>query len=379
MTDDDIDARLRDHGTTWREAHHDRPGIDWDVVTKPRSTRTLFAVVGVSVAAAAIVVPLVVTAGHHNASPPAHRPHPSPTSTNIRQPHGVGIDFYGLTKHRVNVVLLATPGRNQTWFSISEGGGRPRALGVAPIDTGAYAAFALPHCTTSIQRFTFNGIDGGDTVPGGQPATPVDGGGMAVSPNGKKLALIVDAPTPPTDLVYTNACNGPQRIAVLNLETHRVREWAAPRYDAVRSLAWSPDSRHIAFEVANGCEFEPANTSLCLFSGGTHVLDTTPPGHDLASAPVVLPMLPRRGVQGAVGPVFWWHGQLVTSFGGSLRLLNGRGGLGKAVATGLPKEVDSISSDPTGDHLLISSQGTTYRWDNGKLSVIKGVWTQPGW
>jgi hypothetical protein len=378
MTDDDIDARLRDHGTTWRAANHDRPGIDWDTVTKPRSTRTLFGVVGVSVAAAAIVVPLVITAGGHSASPPVHRPHPSSTSTHITMPHGVGLDFYGLTAHRVNVVYLATPGHKQNWFSNSEGGGRPRALGVAPDDANAYAAFPSPHCTTSIQHFTLNGILGGDTVPGGQPATAIDGAAMAVSPDSKKLALVVDAPTPASVHLHKKGCFGPQELEVLNLVTHKVREWAAPTQDAIRSLQWSPDSRHVAYLTARACAFLSYSSSVCGDDpqAGTRVLDITAPGRNL-EAPRLL--LPAFGTGNGYGPAFWWHGELVTSFGGVLRVVYGQGGLGDAIATGFPQQVVSVSSDPTGDHLLLTTPTSIYRWDSGKLSGVHGQWTQPGW
>jgi hypothetical protein len=80
------------------------------------------------------------------------------------------------------------------------------------------------------------------------------------------------------------------------------------------------------------------------------------------------------------GPVFWWHGQLVTTFDGSLRRLNGHGGVGTVVATGFPTEVESVSSDPTGEHLLLTGDATVYRWDRGTLSKLPGVQgTQPGW
>ena len=277
MNDNEIDRRLREHGTAWREDNHDRPGIDWEAVTVPNRTRTWIAVAGVTVAAAAIIVPLVVTAGGRSSSAPAPGTHPtpSPSTTHYSNGNGVAVNFFALTPQRVDVVYFPSAVGPQTWVSTSEGGGTPRAL-------------------------------------------------------------------------------------------------------AIRSLAWSPDSRDIAYLTARACAFLSHSSPVCGDDplAGTRILDTSPPGRNLETSALLLPAF---GTRDGYGPVFWWRGQLVTSFNGSLRLLNGHGGLGKVVATGVPKEVDSISSDPTGNHLLISSAGTTYRWDSGKLSVVAGVWTQPGW
>jgi hypothetical protein len=93
-------------------------------------------------------------------------------------------------------------------------------------------------------------------------------------------------------------------------------------------------------------------------------------------------MAPRNGSDGDIyGPVFWWHGQWVTAYDGAIRAVSKAGGLGRALAAGLPSsgEVDSVSSTPSGEHLLLTDQGTTYRWDNGGLTRVKGEWAQPAW
>lgn len=107
------------------------------------------------------------------------------------------------------------------------------------------------------------------------------------------------------------------------------------------------------------------------------------------------------------GPVFWWHGRLVSIEKGSMRLVTagprGAGRLATIVATGFPAGVLTVSSDATGDHLLLTgapaetdenqghftTTGSTYRWDNGYLSTVPTAtvngsvgltaWAQPGW
>ena len=193
---------------------------------------------------------------------------------------------------------------------------------------------------------------------------------MAVSPDGSKLALVV---TSRHDAFGQPFCDGSQQLVVINLLTHAVRRWLATTRDgALRSLQWAPDNRHLAFIA----EYTPMVTTRI------QVLDTASPGHLYDRARSVLNPNPPRDIPPTLGygPVFWWHGQLVTTLDGSLRRLNGHGGVGTIVATGFPKEVDSVSSDPTGDHLLLIDNGKVYRWDRGVLSAVSDVLgTQPGW
>jgi hypothetical protein len=111
---------------------------------------------------------------------------------------------------------------------------------------------------------------------------------------------------------------------------------------------------------------------------GTHLLDTAATS-SLSS--LTKPLLPLLGTGGPYGPVFWWHGELATIYEGAMRTLNGHG-VDKVVSTGFPStgSIRTVSSDPTGDHLLlIASNGSAYRWDNGYLSGIPGRWDQIAW
>jgi hypothetical protein len=115
-------------------------------------------------------------------------------------------------------------------------------------------------------------------------------------------------------------------------------------------------------------------------ASGTRVLTLSDAHGALASQPRVLPLI-GRNAGNVYGPVFWRHGRLVVVFDGDLRALNGHGGLGTVVGRGLPSKgvVDALSSDPSGEHLLMTDEGITYRWDAGKLTVVPGEWDQPGW
>jgi hypothetical protein len=378
MTDDDLDRRLRGHGATWRAANHDRPGVDWDLVTVTHgSTRGWFAAVGVAVAAAAIVVPIVLSTGGRTASgpEPVKRPSPASSTRHVRAP----VEMFGIVASGVKEV-----GGGRVWIS-----GKTKtpviAIGVSRREL-VYSASAASACQLRIQVTGFpppsthgNGVrDSGisqtvATVDFGEDVQSVNPTPMAVSRDGTRLAFETNRARNPK----TGKCVLSERLTVLDLRTHQVRTWAAPRAEAVRSPAWSPNGRDLAYLMADSCAFESFSTSICYSeTAGTRVLDTSASGSTLGVSPLVLPAF---GGHGGYGPVFWWHGSLATTFNGSLRLLNGHGGLGKVVATGFPQVVDSVSSDPTGDHLLISSEGRADRWDNGRLTVVKGTWVQPGW
>jgi hypothetical protein len=369
MTDDEIDSRLRAHGTAWRDANHDRPAIDWDVVTKPRRSLVWFAVAGVCVAVIAIVVPLVLTTGDSSAGkpvPPVHpSPSPSPTSAKAGAPPG----FFALKGNRIAFVTW-TGGRSMIRPVV----GRAESLGVAADDETAYASYEVGNCRTSIYkvsgRTNLHGvIDDSEriadvvTIAGGTPESSPSRQEMAVSPDGTKLALVVS--TLRADNGADN-CQGPEKLVVVNLVTRGVRQWSGTKgFEYVGDLQWAPDSQHLAFAPQFCC--------------GTRILDTAGAGSSYTHRQTVLPENARTA-NGArtYGPVFWWQGEMVTTLAGSLRPLNGHGGVGPAVARGFPW-VDSVSSDPTGQHLLLASAQWTYRWDNGKLSRVPGRWTQPAW
>jgi hypothetical protein len=381
MTDDDLDQRLRDHGTAWRDANNDRPGVNWDLVTATHgSKRGWFAAAGVAVAAAVIIVPIAISAGGRSTSgpPPAKRPSPSPSPST--RPVRAPVEMFGIVASGVKEV-----GGGRAWIS-----GKTKtpviAIGASPKDRDVYSASAVSACRITIQDTFFpppsthgNGVrDSGisQTVAAvnfGEDVQSINPPPMAVSPDGTRLAFETNRARDPK----TGKCVLSERLTVLDLRTHQVRTWAAPRAEVVRSLAWSPNGRDLAYLTADACAFQPFSASICYSaSAGTRVLDTSALGNTLGASPLLLPAF---GGHGGYGPVFWWRGSLATTFNGSLRQLNGHGALGKVLATGFPQVVDSVSSDPSGDHLLISSEVKTYRWDNGRLAVVKGTWVQPGW
>jgi hypothetical protein len=352
----DVDTWLRRHGAAWREANQDLPFVRWDAVIPTWGRRVGFAVAGGAVAAAAIIAALVVTR-------PTHAPSPIRTAQ-TGAPAGIVSLYHG----RVTFFAFSGAGQSGAFH------GRAAALGVQS-DHEAYGAFPVSNCRTDIQRAT--------TLPPGQgvglvqlfPVTTINGSAettsMAVSPDGTKLAVVVAEPSK----VSTNPapCLGQDELAVINLTTKAVQYWVPNKHlDSLTSLQWAPDSQHLAYLTTVAC-------TVCARGvvEATRVLDTNDAKVSLTSAPIVLPTL----VSGfpMLSPVFWWHGQLVVPVDGSLRLLNGHGGVGAVVAKGFPLEVDSVSSDPTGNHLLLTSGTTTYRWDNGYLLTVHPRGTQPGW
>jgi Tol biopolymer transport system component len=217
---------------------------------------------------------------------------------------------------------------------------------------------------------------------------------MAVSPDGTKLAYA---------LVRRPAADGPRRgqclfanaLVVVALATQTRHVFTGSFPVAIQDLVWAPDSRHLFYSGAP--------SAIGTGDYDTHELDTAESTHDLVSADA-RPYLTRTAGT-SYGPVFSWHGQPVTIIDGTMRELNGHGGVGEALATQFPTgTIESVSSDPTGNHLLISvnagpqkiyhetAAGTTittrteyltYRWDNGYLTNLtqsgSAPYRQPGW
>jgi hypothetical protein len=369
MNDDDLDTRLRDHGTSWRQANQDRPGIDWDAVTTVRRSKAWLAVAGVSVAAAAVIIPVVLTVGGGSSSRPRPAKHPSPSPTSERA--GAPSGFFALHNGFLDYVGLTTGG---------EGGGHPQhspglEVGARADGSMGYGAFPMSGCKTEIDKIALvtdaqhpTGAIIQSTVTtilGGAPVIQSDGLGIAVSPDDTKLAMVLSTVR---EVNGKKNCSGPEQLVMVNLVTHAVRRWnGSSTLSYLERLQWAPDSERLAYLAP----------PLCCHSVAMYrVLDTSAPGSSYSAPPPVLPVFDGHH---DFGPVFWWHGQMVATNNDSLYLLNGHGGVGAAVARGFPTELDSVSSDPTGDHLLLSSRDVTYRWDNGYLSVVKGNWSQPGW
>jgi hypothetical protein len=317
----------------------------------------------VCVVAAAVAVPLVLLTS--NGSDRGTRPAATRTSFPVVVPKPPHV-FWALAGKNVTEVYLP-PNAQQSSGSTSDTDRTPIALGVSADAGRAYAGYAQPGCRTTFQVHTINAVSGLKSVAGRVASVA-----MAVSPDGTKLAFVLGAVRGPG-----GTCRQTTRLAVLTLATHDLQEWSVPRFDAVRSLQWSPNSRDLAYLTARACAFLSFAASSCYddATAGTRVIDTAAVHLSLLSS---APLLPAFGSEGGYGPVFWWHDVLATTFNGSLRRLNGHGGLGVALATGFPEVVDAISSDPSGD-LLVSSEGKTYRWEAGRLSAVTGAWAQPGW
>jgi hypothetical protein len=374
MNDSELDTRLREHGTAWREANAERPGIDWDAVTSQRHSRNWFAVAGISAGAAAIVVALVLGAAgvFTRSTSPANGNAPTPAMS------GAPLNFYAISRGAVWSMNFPTAHWGQTGTSNSAGTGHPIALGVAnDIKTGyvrtAYAAFDIANCRTTIERHHLgNGqssLSGGATIAGHAAATP-----MAVSPDGTKLALVVSVPTLSSQSRQGSPdCSGPEQIVVVDLRDHSARRWSSvAAVNAVSALHWASDGRSLSFIAT----YAPGVVSTI------QVLDTFAPGRSYQSAKVLV-----SSPAAFNGGVFWWHGQWAWIVNGSLHAVTGPNGVGKVLATGFPinTTIASVSSDPTGNHLLIGvAEGhgpgpAAYRWDSGDLARVKGVWGQPGW
>jgi dipeptidyl aminopeptidase/acylaminoacyl peptidase len=384
MNGTDVNRRLRQHGDAWRTANCDRPAVDWDVVTASRWPRGRLVIAGVAATAAAVVIAVVViVAGHATKGSDGTRKFISPPAPTA----GAPVQMYGIVARGIKEVAQ---GRTR----ISAHTATPViSLGVSPDGTTVYTTSAAGPCRTRVQAtfFTPPPTDGNGTrddgisktvatVPFGQvfsagglhtgaiAPTPV-----AVSPGGQELAFETNRVRDPV----SGRCVRGERLVVVTPETSRVEVWSAPTQDAIRNLEWSPDGGQLAYDTAMACALLSYSTSVCgAGDGGTRVLDLWLSGRRLNTSAVLLPAF---GARGGYGPVFWWHDHLAATFNGSLHLLNGHGGLGAVVATGFPQVVNTISSTGGGDHLLISSEGKTYRWDNGILSVVPGAWDQPGW
>jgi len=364
MNDDDIDTRLRDHGTAWREANQDRPAVEWDRVATTRRWRGWLAVGAVAAAAAAIIVPLALTAGSRTTTAP------TPGGRLTVAMKGAPANFFATSRGKVWEVYFSTAPGPLPAGSDSDRGGQAVALGVASDAQTAYAAYdgydRAGGCRTDIERHHL--VRGGASlrhvlsIAGRAAQVP-----MAVSPDGHKLALVVLQPD--LGLQRGPGCGPVEELVVIDLRTHSVARSRGLIGETLRSLQWSPDSRELAYDIAPGCAgCHPAHL-------GSHVMTVAEqPQRDDRSTPV----LPPGPAAEPYGPVFWWHGELVTVFKGSLMRILANGRL-REVTGNFPMRVDSVSSDPTGDHLLLGSGATTYRWDNGHLSVVKGHWAQPGW
>jgi hypothetical protein len=378
MTDNDIDQLLARHGEAWRAENADRHGVDWRAVPVTRrfpDRRWLAAGSVVALAAAiAVVVAIVVPGsnreviGHRGTAPAAAM-------------HGAPASFTAILGHRVEVAEGSSATGSRPFAD------KPVSLAVGSDGRSGYFAVPRSGCRTDIHSLKptrFGNIlryHEVYSIPGVVAPTP-----MALSPDGTELAYaLVKRPSSGA------GCSDANALVVLNLVTH-TRQTFTGSSAAVTDLVWAGDSRHLLFSGG------PSAIGTGDYS--TRELDTQTATRTLVGDDA-LPVLDPSDA-GSGGLVFPWHGQLVTIVGGAMYALDGHGGLGSIVATQFPRErVESVSSDPTGDHLLISTyaglvkyyeSGSTtpilrpdynvYRWDNGYLTEIDTYiqsYRQPGW
>lgn len=399
MNNVDIDTQLREYGLAWREGNADRPAVDWDAVLVDRRPRRRGWFIAAA-AVAAVAIPLLIA--DLSTSKPGPIPGSQPLPPKLVAERGAPPGFFALAQsvHGPIEAVFRTPASD---IGVRRRHYPPVAIAAGPLERVGYTANRVSGCRTTIDRLMFlpsNGvraarINNVHVWAFGGRVRPV---AMAVSPDGSKLAMVLTPGLRPLGAGSAGApppytCNtGHEAIAVLDLRTYAVRQWSDDHRTALRSLQWSPDNGHLAFASTpcRSCHGQ-------LREAGSYVLDTSQLGRSLASARLALPAFPSQialtdGYNYPAEPVFWWHGKLVAVVGRTLRQLDGRGGLGALVARNLPLNITSVSSDPTGNHLLLwthppASTGfvpqrplpTTYRWDNGVLSPVKGNWTQPGW
>lgn len=382
MNDTDLDRLLVDAGQQWRAEHHDPAHVDWSAFA-PAPTRrmTWFALSFVAAATAAVLVlPLLFTNHERPSVPPSPgvSPTPTPTSEAMR---GAPRWFYALSQGRV-AQIDATTGRRIGAVGLT---GHPAGLvGAAPAGGDAYFATAMPGCQVRIVRYHAVGSPQGTydvaTVAGGLPRDGGQFAGIAVSRDGSELALPV------------TVCGNPnsEDIVVVDVASGAVRRWHGTSNDVsyVSSMQWSPDARQLAFVWTPCCGGG---------TNGTHLLDlSTPVTTSYTQTPEVLPQYPQHNDGYPYGPVFWWGHRRAVFVAGTIRALRPicrspqqdcvAGGWvpGRVLARDLPKHVASVSSDRTGQHLLLAVDNGTRpsavsRYDRGVLTQIPGRWLQPAW
>jgi hypothetical protein len=260
------------------------------------------------------------------------------------------------------------------------------AFRVGPCKSRFYDLTFKPHFHKNAQGFVDNGTVA--TV-----SAQVARSAMAVSPDGKELAFVENR----TLNSAGNCVAGPQELAILDLAAKTVVAINTHSKNMIESLAWAPDSRHLALELVPGIRSD--------LEVGVHVVDTDHPGGIAFDQGTQLSDLrDQPGGNGISAPITYLRGQLVTLLNGELRALGPDGQLGPALVSGLPKSAMSVSVDPTGQHLLVVAGpfsstalrnqgfegngysneqeitvGTTYRWDSGHLSTVKDTWIDPAW
>lgn len=379
-TDAGLVALLTVHGATWRRDHDEAPVVDWARVTRPSLGWTRqYAAAGITAAVIAAIGVAVVIDGHHH--PPAARPVVGESAPDPSNPElGAPVRYFGMEGGGIHEVDPGFGESRQTDPLVVAAGGTGQ--GTTLYDVRA----ASPHdqiepCRSVVEVTSYVSGDllhGRAAATAGQPReltrlkgepAPVP---VAVSEPAGELAIVTKS----------QGCHGPDQIDFLRLRDGSVigRETLASAKFQIDGLAWSAAGDLLAYRIdpaAYSGAYDPPVRAHQAISG-THVLNIHDAVHALDANPKILPST-ASGSDERYGPVFWWHGGWAATMNGSLYRLDNRGGLSAVVATDFPTQVDSISSDSSGEHLLITSGSAAYRWDYGRLTPLPGHYFQPVW
>jgi hypothetical protein len=106
--------------------------------------------------------------------------------------------------------------------------------------------------------------------PGGLPQEGLTGlAGIALSPDGSKLAIAIDRPAPlPPEITVASVATGSERTWVW-----QGKGWIGDHMDSFQPLSWAADGRTLAFQQGHG-----------FVTAGARLLDTDLPGGNLRSS-----------------------------------------------------------------------------------------------
>lgn len=381
MTDAELDALLIRHGHTWRSANAEPPMVDWDRIAARVCRRTWVAATAVAVLLAAVTV-LIVSVVDRGQRAVTRVQGVSLAVTPADARYGSPPRYFGLMRGGLYNRTVSSNGLIRTRPFVT-------AIGGTHAGTTVYAMRPAPRCRSrlDVTSYTTNdllhgrgiAIDGQAqpvaTIAGQPSATPI-----AVSVPSGELALVVTAPRDGHVNRTRRPCAGVQQIVFVNLRNGHVIE-RQPLTDPqlrIDTLAWSDDGQELAYRLSPNTAETARLTAATIAATGTHLLDIHSSPHSLESNPRILP-LAASPVGIHYGPVFWWRGGFAATFNGSLYRVDERGSLGDALATDFPDRVDSVSSDVSGEHLLIGSGDVSYRWDFGQLAPLPGRFAEPSW
>jgi hypothetical protein len=389
MNDTDLDRVLSDVARQWRSEHVEAAPVEWGFTAPRRDRRQAWFVSAAVAAAVALVVAVPALMSDRTHRPnvtPGHSVTPTPTPSSTTQAQkGAPRWFYALDHGKL---VQLDPHTVRQVGAVNLTGHRAGLVGAAPDGDDAYFATTMPGCRVRIVRFHVTGSPQGTydvaTVAGTVDSAGGQYVGIAVSPDGRQLALPVQ----------TCASADSEDLVVIDTTTGQVRRWHGQRNDVsyVGSMQWSPDGHRLAFTWTPCCGGGTDGTHLLEVDqhGSTSYLDT----------PQLLTQYSPHNDGYPYGPVFWWGQQLSVFDSGQVRAVTvacgnpctaraqghrtAVGRIGRVLATGLPRDVASVSSDPSGEHLLIATDNgvnpsQVFRYDRGVLTEIPGRWLQPAW